>query len=128
MLKIIMFAILVSPMISCATNMPVHVVISKGGDDGLTNRLFDKIKEGLEPPGSMVGKRGNSKLAIHIMNHVGWEEKGTDTEITYDVRLTVENAAASFDKQFLLIHGGCMESQLNDCAVKIIRDANEFIR
>ena len=112
-------------IVGCAATIPVSANVYKGGDDGLTNRLHDLVKQKVAQPGALRTRSTlQPDLAIYIVGHVNWEERGDDVEVIYQVRFT---SSRKNNEAIAPTRGSCFESNLEACAQQIVRAAQKFL-
>lgn len=95
---------------------PLAVEVWTGGDDGLTQRLADAVREEFRasPRFRMVVGRSGA-LRVIIPTHVGWRDIGTRTRVTY--RLELERGG----RRTAVAGGACWEADLRVCARQILQ-------
>jgi hypothetical protein len=99
-----------------ATAKPTPVEVWTGGDDGLTQRLRDKIENKFKSSPAFVlstGKKPGS-LIVTIPTHVAWTQKGARIHVRYKVEFS-----SSSDIAIGKGSGSCWDDNLADCAAQI---------
>lgn len=108
--------ILMSPVARASAVERVPVTVITGGDDGLTQRLADEVrKELLDWPQFDFRPNAEDALQIAIPEHVDWRNVGGKTRVNYKLQTLGPNGAGP------LAGGECWETQLQVCAVQLIR-------
>lgn len=120
--------IILSSLVACAKGaapsashpiIPVPFQIFTGGDDGLTQRLAQAVRDEFENSMAFtaVPVSAPNVLMVTIPTNVGWEEMGGKTRVTYRLRL---------ERGGLLLGesgGTCWEYELRACAQTVLDSA-----
>ena len=103
---------------------PVPVEIVTGGDDGLTQRLVDAVRGefGKSSAFTFAPASATNALIVTIPTHVGWNDVGKKTRVTYQLRL--ERAGRVLEESA----GACWEDQLRVCAETIVNAAGRGMK
>jgi hypothetical protein len=101
----------------------IPVIISAGGDDGLTQRLADAVRTGFERSTAFVVTTAGtpSVLKVTIPAHVGWKQIGSRTQVTYQV--VFERGGS----RGIASRGFCWETDLADCSAQIVKQASRVV-
>jgi hypothetical protein len=101
----------------------VPVEIFTRGDDGLTQRLADAVRDEFRQSAqfTLAMSPTPDSLIVTIPSHVRWEEVGVRTRVTYALRL--ETAARKLGES----SGVCWEDDLRTCAQNIVAEASHAI-
>jgi hypothetical protein len=89
-----------------------------GGDDGLTQRLADAVREEFRQSGrfALVEAGGDAgALRVGIPTHVAWQVVEGRTRLTY--RLELERGG----RRVAATGGSCWEDELDRCARMLVR-------
>ena len=100
-----------------------RVEVSTGGDDGLTHRLADAVRDEFKqsPLFVLAPAPTPGSLRVTIPTHVGWEQVGSRTRVTYQLRLD------RGDRNFGESNGVCWEDELRTCARQVLKKATSAI-
>jgi len=97
----------------------VAVCVWRGGDDGLTVRLADKLEETINSTRTLViGGCGVEDQPTIALPSVRWEKRGTSIHVTARVAVTGPRLTAPLN-----IESHCSEDRLGDCANDIVNGA-----
>ena len=117
---IIAVSLLVGCGVASAQTPRTLVEVWKGGDDGLTNRLADALKDAFKSSSGFelsTGKKPGT-LVVTIPSNVEWKQVGKRTKVLYTVDFaSIENQPLGTSK------GTCWDDVLTKCADKIVKDA-----
>ena len=127
-LTILLF--LASFLVACATPQTetpqVRVLVLSNGDDGLTQRLAEALRHGLQnlPRYSTVPTGEPSDLVISIERNVRPSFVSDLMYANYDVRFYEAN-----DHRVTIgtSAGGCLANRVEDCAGTILRDFRQAL-
>jgi hypothetical protein len=121
-LSILSTAVVLASALACvryshAAQARVAVCLWRGGDDGLTVRLTDKLEETINGTRSLVvgGCGLKDQPTITLPTSVKWVKQGTSMHITARVILTGRNLTAP-----VAIESHCSDERLIDCANDIV--------
>lgn len=105
-----------------ATNV-VPVQVLTRGDDGLTQRLADALRAEFARSAPFISATSSTSnpLLVTIPTHVGWEEVGGRTRVTYQVRL--ERMGSKLAES----SGKCWEHNLSVCAHNVVSTATRAV-
>lgn len=95
-----------------------QVELWTGGDDGLTQRLADAVREEFRMSGRfLLIEAGGTPEALKVIipTHVGWQEVGKRTRVTYLLELE------SRGRRSAARGGSCWETKLAQCAQQVVR-------
>jgi hypothetical protein len=98
----------------------VPVEVWTGGDDGLTQRLVDAVRNRFERSAQFrLSPSGTpNALKVTIPTHVGWEEINGKTRVSYQMRLERGNRLLGDSS------GVCWETDLEGCANQVVETAS----
>lgn len=101
--------------------VPVQIVT--GGDDGLTQRLADAVREEFRHSAqfTLAMSPTPDSLIVTIPSHVRWEKVGDRTRVTY--ALTLQTGARRLGAS----GGVCWEDDLRTCARSIVAESTYAI-
>lgn len=104
-------------------NGAIPVEIRTGGDDGLTLRLAEAVRNELRQSIQFTLAPGStqSSLTISIPTHVAWDNVDGRTRVTY--ALSLDSAERNLGKS----GGVCWEDDLRTCARQIVLEAARAI-
>lgn len=105
-------------LINCShrTQPPVAVCVWRGGDDGLTVRLADKLEQTIRatPPLMLGSCRLHGEPTI-TLPHVAWEKEKESVHVT--ARFIISGLHLS---QPMAMEARCADDRLSDCATEIV--------
>ena len=103
---------------------PTSVEIFTGGDDGLTQRLAEAIRSEFKQSGRFtLGVPSSADtLRVTIPTHVGWQDVGGGTRVTYQLRLDRGG------RKLVESGGTCWEKELHVCARTVVKAATLAVR
>jgi hypothetical protein len=90
------------------------------GDDGLSQKLADRVERAFErsPDFILSTGRQSGALIVRIPTNVDWKQVGKRTRVLYQVEFaSSDNEIASKTK------GACWDDNLSDCADQILKAA-----
>jgi len=117
---IIAVSLLLACGVASAQTPRTLVEVWKGGDDGLTNRLADALKDAFKSSSDFQLSNGKKTgtLVVTIPSNVEWRQVGKRTKVLYTVDFaSIENHPLGTSK------GSCWDDVLTKCADKIVKDA-----
>jgi len=125
---LILFAVCVGcsaapPPTTTLPTVAVPVEVWTGGDDGLTQRLGNAMRDEFRRSGlfTLAPTSTSHSLRVTIPTHVGWQEVGGKTLVTYKLRL------ARGERYFGETGGVCWENDLRTCARQVVQEATNAI-
>ena len=97
----------------------VPVEVWTGGDDGLTQRLAEAVRNEFRQSSrfALVSGPAPESLRVTIPTHVGWEQRGGRLRVSYELRLSRDGRNLGERS------GACWENDLRTCARLIVADA-----
>lgn len=103
-------------------NRPIPTAVLCNGDDGLTARLCDAVKEALRrsPDFTQDILHKPYILKVTIPTNVKWKRVDGKTRVLYSVEFSL---AAEHDLG--AAEGSCWDSKLKDCANQILADTRK---
>jgi hypothetical protein len=101
----------------------VPVEVWTGGDDGLTRRLADAVRDEFKQSAlfALTPASTPNSLRVSIPTNVEWEQVGGRTRVAYKLRL------ARGDRTFGVTAGVCWENDLRTCARQVVEEATNSI-
>jgi hypothetical protein len=117
---ILAVSLLVACGVASAQTPRTLVEVWKGGDDGLTNKLADALKDAFKSSSDFqlsTGKKPGTLVAT-IPSNVEWKQVGKRTKVLYKV-----NFASVDNRPVGASEGSCWDDALAKCANKIVKDA-----
>ena len=101
---------------------PTLVELWRVGDDGLTLRLTDAIRDAFDSAPDFLRSYSDVKkpgtLIVLIPTHVKWEDVGKRTKVIYTVEfLTVDR------QEIGTVKGWCWDGEYAKCAAKVMKAA-----
>jgi hypothetical protein len=101
--------------------MPVEVWT--GGDDGLTQRVADAVRDEFKqsPLFTLTQASMPNSLRVTIPTHVGWKEVGSRSRVTY--RVVFETGPRRIGER----SGICWEDELAACARMVVKQATDAV-
>ena len=99
---------------------PVPLEIWRLGDDGLTLRFADSLREAFAASTVFVKSGGKlpGTLVVTIPHELRWNEKGRRIRATYTVEFT-----DSVDRRLGSMSGTCWEDDFRSCAQRVVERA-----
>lgn len=96
----------------------VEVCVLRGGDDGLTVRFTDALKETIDatPPLVVHDCGAEHHHTINIPTSVDWQRRGASIYVTASVTVSSQNLVTP-----LLMQSHCFDDRLTDCASDIVQ-------
>lgn len=110
-----------APAAAQPTAIPVEVWT--WGDDGLTQRLADAVRWEFRQSTlfTLAPASTPNALRVSIPTHVGWNEVGGRTRVTYKVMF--ETAERRLGER----HGACWDDDLRECARIVVEQATDAV-
>jgi len=130
-IPVVMISIACGGCSTLAASSPLHpsdttpVEVWTGGDDGLTQRLADAVRDEFKQSSlfALAPASTPGSLRVTIPTHVGWEQVGGRTRVMYQLRLD------RGDRNLGESSGVCWEDELRTCARQIVEATkNEIAR
>jgi hypothetical protein len=106
------------------TAKPTPVAVLCNGDDGLTARLCDAVKQIFNKSPDLTQDIANRPrvLRVVIPTNVKWKKVDGRLKVFYSIELSLS------DKQNLGVSdGSCWDSRLNDCAQQILVETRNVV-
>ena len=96
---------------------PIPVAVLCNGDDGLTARLCDDVKQDFSKLPDFTLKIAHEKhiLIVRIPTNVSWKKVNGRTKVLYKVEFSLKDDHDLGDND-----GSCWEHSLNDCALQVV--------
>lgn len=104
-------------------NEPTGVLFWHVGDDGLSERLAEKVEKGFKTSldfslSDLSDSAKPGTLVVRIPTNVGWKKVGKRIRVSYAVEFSTP------DKQSVVRNGGsCWDDQLGGCVVQLLMQA-----
>ena len=110
-----------APTAARPTAIPVEVWT--GGDDGLTQRLADAVRNEFRQSAlfTLAPASTQNALRVSLPTHVGWNEVGGRTRVTY--RVMFETAKRRMGER----SGACWDDELRECARMVVEQATDAV-
>jgi len=102
-------------------NKAIPVEVWTGGDDGLTQRLADSVRNEFRQSAhfTLAPASTPNSLRVTLATHVNWEEVGDRTRVTYTV--VFDTAEGRLGER----SGICWDDDLRACARMVVEQATE---
>jgi len=102
-----------------AAHAAIPVEVWTGGDDGLTQRLADAVRDEFSQSARFVLAPASTPNAfrVSIPTHAGRSEVSGRTRVTYDILF--ETAEHRLDER----SGSCWDDDLRECARMVVKQA-----
>ena len=112
-----------APSTTAPLTVAVPVELWTGGDDGLTLRLADAVRNEFSQSAlfALAPASTPNSLRATIPTHVHWEQVGAGTRVKYKLRL------ARGERNLGETGGVCWENDLRTCARQIVQEAANAI-
>ncbi len=112
---------------------PTPIVVLKGGDDGLTNRLSDAIEKAFEasPDFKLSNGKQRGTLIVLIPTNVDWKPLRSTQSDGRTPAITVLYAVEfrSVDDRVIASRAGsCRDDRMEECAAEVIKGAKAAVR
>lgn len=103
-----------------AADAPMPVELWRGGDDGLTQKLYVALENAFTSSAdfTLTGEGTAGTLVVMIPTHVEWRRRLWRTRIIYTVEFRTKD-----DQLIGLSKGSCWEGSVKKCAKQVLKDA-----